>query len=133
MVAILCYFVVPVNRQAGQGGTHLAILLKTPLRDFGKAACWGSSPIPTEHTINCEVTPLSRYHFHRLFSMITGMTITEYIRNRRLSLVGQELVLSEEKVIDIALKYGYDSPESFSKAFSRFHSIAPSAARRSGM
>ena len=42
MVAILCYFVVSANRQAGQGGTHLAILLKTPLRDFGKSACWGS-------------------------------------------------------------------------------------------
>ena len=75
---------------------------------------------------------LSGYHFHRLFSMITGMTTTEYIRNRRLSQAGQELILSDEKVIDISLKYGYDSPESFSKAFSRFHGIAPSAARRSG-
>ncbi len=75
---------------------------------------------------------MSNYHFHRLFSMITGMTANEYIRNRKLSMAGQELVLSENKVIDIAFKYGYETPESFTKAFSRFHGVTPSVAKRSG-
>lgn len=76
---------------------------------------------------------LSCYHFHRLFSMLTGITPNEYLRNRRLSMAGQELTLSGKKVIDIALKYGYESPESFAKAFSRFHGVTPNAARRPGM
>lgn len=75
---------------------------------------------------------MSNYHFHRLFSMITGMTANEYIRNRRLSMAGQELIMSDKKVIDIAFKYGYESPESFTKAFSRFHGVSPSVAKRSG-
>lgn len=76
---------------------------------------------------------MSSYHFHRTFSLITGITANEYIRNRRLSMAGQELSISDEKVIDIALKYGYDSPESFSKAFVRFHGVSPNAARHAGM
>lgn len=76
---------------------------------------------------------LSSYHFHRTFSLITGITANEYIRNRRLSMAGQEISISDAKVIDIALKYGYDSPESFTKAFTRFHGITPNAARRAGM
>jgi AraC family transcriptional regulator len=75
---------------------------------------------------------LSNYHFHRIFSMITGITANEYIRNRRLSMAGQELIMSDEKVIDIAMKYGYDSPESFTKAFSRFHGVTPNVAKRAG-
>jgi AraC family transcriptional regulator len=61
------------------------------------------------------------------------MTANEYIRNRRLSMAGQELSISCIKVIDIALKYGYDSPESFTKAFTRFHGVSPNVARRAGM
>ena len=75
---------------------------------------------------------MSSYHFHRTFSMLTGMTANEYIRNRKLSMAGQELILSDQKVIDIALKYGYETPESFTKAFSRFHGVTPNVARRSG-
>lgn len=75
---------------------------------------------------------MSNYHFHRLFSMIVGMTANEYIRNRKLSMAGQELIMSDKKVIDIALKYGYESPESFAKAFSRFHGVTPNAAKCSG-
>lgn len=76
---------------------------------------------------------VSSYHFHRTFSLVTGITSNEYIRNRRLSMAGQELSISDAKVIDIALKYGYNSPESFTKAFTRFHGITPSVARRAGM
>lgn len=75
----------------------------------------------------------SSYNFHRTFSLVTGMTANEYIRNRRLSLAGQEISASDEKVIDIALKYGYDSPESFTKAFRRFHGVTPNVARRAGV
>ena len=76
---------------------------------------------------------MSNYHFHRVFSMIVGITANEYIKNRRLSMAGQEISMSYVKVIDIAMKYGYESPESFSKAFTRFHGITPNVARRSGM
>lgn len=76
---------------------------------------------------------MSSYHFHRTFSMVTGMTANEYIRNRRLSMAGQEITMSETKVVDLAYKYGYESPESFTKAFTRFHGISPNIARRAGM
>ncbi|GMQ58769.1 AraC family transcriptional regulator [Vallitalea sediminicola] len=74
----------------------------------------------------------SSFHFQRVFSLLTGMTVGEYIRNRRLSLAGQELTMSSSKVIDIALKYGYNTPESFTKAFSRFHGITPNQAKKAG-
>ncbi|GMQ64688.1 AraC family transcriptional regulator [Vallitalea maricola] len=76
---------------------------------------------------------VSSYYFHRTFSLVTGITANEYIRNRRLSMAGQEISLSDAKVIDIALKYGYNSPESFTKAFTRFHGITPNVARCAGM
>lgn len=68
---------------------------------------------------------ISPFHFQRAFSIITGMTPAEYIRKRRLSLAGSALAGGNAKVIDIALRYGYDSAESFSKAFSRFHGATP--------
>jgi AraC family transcriptional regulator len=74
----------------------------------------------------------SPYHFQRMFAFVTGMTVAEYIRNRRLTLAARELAMSDVKVIDVALKYGYDSPESFTKAFRRLHGIPPSEARRPG-
>lgn len=74
----------------------------------------------------------SPYHFQRVFSILCGYTMGEYIRNRRMTLAGRELQETSEKVIDIALKYGYDSPDSFARAFARFHGITPSEARRKG-
>ena len=74
----------------------------------------------------------SSYHFQRVFSILCGFTIGEYIRNRRLSLAGTELATSDAKVIDVALKYGYESPDSFAKAFQKFHGILPSQARNNG-
>ena len=73
----------------------------------------------------------SSYEFHRAFSFLTGMTANTYIRNRRLSLAGKEIVETDAKITDIAMKYGYDTPESFTKAFTRFHGIAPKFARES--
>ncbi len=75
---------------------------------------------------------MSSYEFHRTFSSIIGMTANSYIRSRRLSLAGMELAENDEKVIDIALKYGYDTPESFTKAFIRFHGISPKQAKQQG-
>ncbi len=75
---------------------------------------------------------ISSSHLQRAFVLLTGLTIGEYIRNRRLSLAGQELAGGGAKVIDVALKYGYDTPESFSKAFSRFHGVSPGQARKGG-
>ncbi len=74
----------------------------------------------------------SSYHFQRIFSLLCGMTLGEYIRNRRLSLAGAELAAGKIKVIDAALKYGYESPDSFAKAFHKFHGISPSAAKMNG-
>ena len=69
---------------------------------------------------------LSAFHFQRAFSLLTGVSPAEYLRKRRLSQAGAELADGTGKVIDIALKYGYDSPESFTKAFTRFHGVSPS-------
>ena len=74
----------------------------------------------------------SPFHFQRIFSILCGYTLGEYIRNRRLSIAGAKLAAGKEKVIDIALRYGYDSPDSFAKAFQKFHGITPSEARKSG-
>ena len=74
----------------------------------------------------------SPYHFQRVFSILCGYTLGEYIRNRRLALAGTELAADKIKVIDAAVKYGYDSPDSFTRAFTRFHGITPSAAREPG-
>ena len=75
---------------------------------------------------------LSPYEFHRAFSFMSGMTLNTYIRNRRLSLAGQELAETEKKVIDIALKYGFETQDGFTKAFTRFHGVAPKYAKVAG-
>lgn len=75
---------------------------------------------------------ISAFHFQRIFSVLCGITVGEYIRNRRLTLAAQELSADNEKVMDIAVKYGYDSPDSFARAFTRFHGISPSAAKKKG-
>lgn len=74
----------------------------------------------------------SVFHFQRMFHMLCGYTLGDYIRMRRLSLAANDLMQTLEKVIDIALKYGYETPESFSRAFARFHGITPTDARRGG-
>lgn len=75
---------------------------------------------------------MSPYEFHRTFSFIAGITVNTYIRNRRLSLAGQELLQTDCKIIDLAVKYGFDSSDGFSKAFSRFHGVSPSIAKEKG-
>ena len=67
----------------------------------------------------------SVFHFQRMFTMLCGFTLGDYIRMRRLTIAAEELMRTNSKVIDIALRYGYDSPESFSRAFTRFHGLTP--------
>lgn len=77
-----------------------------------------------------ELACISPFYFQRLFSALCGMGVGEYIRCRRLSLAGEELASTHARVIDVAAKYGYDSPDSFNRAFRRFHGISPSSARK---
>ncbi|MDD4772702.1 MAG: AraC family transcriptional regulator [Eubacteriales bacterium] len=75
----------------------------------------------------------SSSHFQLVFHLVTGITTGEYIRNRRLSLASQDLLKPDSKIIDVAMRYQYDTQESFSKAFTRFHGIPPSKAKRSNI
>jgi len=75
---------------------------------------------------------VSSFHFQRAFGALCGFSLGEYIRNRKLTLAGMELSSGNAKVIDVAMKYGYESPDSFTKAFIRFHGISPSSARKKG-
>lgn len=74
----------------------------------------------------------SGFYFQRIFGILCGIPVAEYIRNRRLTLAGSELSATDAKIIDVALKYGYNSPESFARAFVRFHGITPSEAKKNG-
>ncbi|WP_235532999.1 AraC family transcriptional regulator [Paenibacillus sp. Leaf72] len=74
----------------------------------------------------------SEYHFKRMFSFLAGLTMSEYIRRRRLTLAAFELQQSQVRVIDVAMKYGYQSPDAFTKAFQLYHGVTPSEARSSG-
>ena len=87
---------------------------------------------PLEITDIAAKAYVSAFHFQRIFSVLCGMTVGEYIRSRRLSLAAQELSRSDVRVIDAALKYGYDSPDSFARAFTKFHGVTPSAAKERG-
>ena len=71
----------------------------------------------------------SLWEFQRIFSFLTNTTVGVYIRKRKLSLAAEDIITSDEKIIDIALKYGYESPASFSRAFSQLFGVSPSSAR----
>lgn len=73
----------------------------------------------------------NEYTFQRIFSILCNITVSEYIRNRRLSNAGQDLFLGNEKVVDLSIKYGYNNATSFSRAFEKFHGIKPSEVRKS--
>lgn len=74
----------------------------------------------------------SEHQFNRLFSFLAGIGLAEYIRNRRLTLAAIELHINDVKVIDVAVKYGYSSPDSFSRSFQNLHGITPSMAKENG-
>jgi AraC family transcriptional regulator len=94
-----------------------------------------------ENNLDCEIeyariahiALCSQYHFQRMFGFLIGVPLSEYIRRRRLTLAAFDLQNGHEKIIDIALKYGYNSPDSFSRAFIAMHGITPSKAREKGI
>ena len=73
---------------------------------------------------------VSSFYFQKGFAMLCRFTVSEYIRNRKLALAGNDLLVTDEKIIDIAVKYGYDSPDSFTRAFTRFHGVTPTSVRK---
>ena len=75
---------------------------------------------------------ISVFYLQRSFQIVTGYSLGEYIRNRKLFLAAAELKNSDTKVIDIAYKYGYETPEAFSRAFTRFHESTPSEVKKGG-
>lgn len=72
------------------------------------------------------------YHFQRMFNYMAGMPLSEYIRRRKMSLAAVELQSDNKKVLEVALKYGYDSPTAFNRAFKSVHGITPSQAKEDG-
>ena len=74
----------------------------------------------------------STYYFQRMFTYIAGIPLSEYIRRRRMTQAAFELQRTDKRVLDIALKYGYNSPTSFNRAFQNIHGIAPAAAKNIG-
>lgn len=77
-----------------------------------------------------EITNCPGYHFQKMFFYMTNISLSEYIRRRRMSLAAVDLQDEQSKVVDIALKYGYDSPTAFNRAFQTIHGIAPSLAKK---
>jgi AraC family transcriptional regulator len=119
-----------VNQQGAklkeQGGTGMEILLR-----MNECIEYIENHLQKKIEVEklAQLTYSSKFHFQRMFSMLTGVTVAEYIRKRRLTLAAQELSNAKEKVIDVALRYGYETPESFSKAFRRAHGVSPSQVR----
>ena len=75
----------------------------------------------------------SSYHFQRMFTYLAGMPLSEYIRKRRMSLAAVELQGGSAKIIDVAAKYGYNSPTAFNRAFQAVHGVSPSSVRNEGV
>lgn len=75
----------------------------------------------------------STYHFQRMFAYMANVSLSEYIRRRRMTRAAVDLQGSEEKIIDVALKYGYTSPTAFNRAFKSIHGVAPSLVKAGGV
>jgi len=86
-----------------------------------------------EFEMIARIAGCSSHHFQRMFSFITDVPLSEYIRHRRMTLAAYELQNSNIKIIDIGLKYGYDSPNSFTRAFQNIHGVTPSIARKTSV
>lgn len=80
-----------------------------------------------------QIACCSPFHFQRMFSYIADVPLSEYVRRRRMTKAARELQSPGAKVVDIALKYGYNSPTAFNRAFHSVHGVAPSAAKEKGV
>lgn len=103
--------------------------------DVLKSLCTAVEYIETHLTEEIDYREVARrvyfseHHFKRMFSFVAGISLADYVRNRRLTLAAFDLKRTNLRVIDVAVKYGYHSPDSFSKAFQALHGVTPSAAR----
>jgi AraC family transcriptional regulator len=97
--------------------------------DYVEANLAGDIDIEKAARIAC----CSSFHFRRMFYAFAGVTAAEYVRQRRMTLAAKELSTEKTKVIDAAVKYGYDSPDAFTRAFRNVHGITPMAARGPGV
>lgn len=80
-----------------------------------------------------QLAACSEFHFQRMFAFIAGVTVNEYIRRRRLTAAAFDLLQKNSKVLDVALKYGYESPTAFTRAFQSIHGVSPSRVRSEGV
>lgn len=80
-----------------------------------------------------QIACCSTYHFQRMFTYMAEVSLSEYIRRRRMSLAAQEIQSTDSKMIDIGLKYGYTSPTAFNRAFQSIHGVAPSTIKKEGI
>lgn len=79
-----------------------------------------------------KIADCSSYHYQRMFTYLAGIPLAEYIRRRKMSLAAVDLQNGNERIIDIAKKYGYNSPTAFNRAFQSFHGVTPSSMREKG-
>lgn len=104
------------------------------LQNLSKAVDYIEENLDQEISLDkaARIACYSPFYFKRMFACITGITLSEYIRRRRMTQAAFELQRTDQKVIDIALKYGYASPSSFHRAFLAVHGISPAAAKNVG-
>ena len=116
------------NLLCNQGGSSMAAWLES----LQKAINYIEDNLLEEISIEdiAKNANSSAYNFQRTFGLLTEITVGEYIRRRRLTLAADELIRTNSKIIDLAFKYGYDTPEAFTKAFRRQHEVSPSEARK---
>ncbi|MEE1939803.1 AraC family transcriptional regulator [Streptomyces sp. TRM 70361] len=87
---------------------------------------------PVEVAELARIAATSEYHFRRLFAALAGIGLSEYVRRRRLTVAGAEVLAGERTLLDIAVRYGYGSGEAFARAFRAVHGVGPGEARRTG-
>lgn len=105
------------------------------LKRFSKAIDYIEENLTNEisYEAAAEIACCSKNYFQRMFTYVTGLTLSEYIRQRRMTLAAFDLQGSSLKIQDIGATYGYVSPASFHRAFQSVHGVSPSAARSSGV
>ena len=113
------------ENEAGEKRMELVTSLKETLREI-------EENLTGELTVQAlaERVYLSPFYLQKSFQILTGYSLGAYIRNRRLFEAARELAHTDARIIDVATRYGYDTPEAFTKAFTRFHGSSPSAVRQ---
>ena len=105
------------------------------LKNLSNAIEYIESHLDTEISYEeaARIACCSTYYFQRLFSYVAGISLSEYIRKRRMSQAAFELQRTDKKVLDVAFEYGYTSPTAFNRAFQSVHGITPAAAKNQGI